>query len=144
MTLYYLSVGLAVLSNLLYHVCQKLTPNSANPALALTVTYGVSVGLCLVLLWTFYPLKTSLRQALDELNWASLALGISLVGLELGFLLAYRAGWNISLAAIAVNAAVTLLLIPVGLAFFKEKLSLVNVAGIVFCILGLVMINLKK
>lgn len=144
MTLYYFSVGLAILSNVLYHICQKLTPNNANPALALTVTYGVSVGLCIVLLWVFYPLKTGLRQALGELNWASLALGISLVGLELGFLLAYRAGWNISLAAIAVNAAVTLLLIPVGLAFFKEKLSLVNVAGIVFCVLGLIMINVKK
>ena len=143
MPLYYFSVGLAILSNILYHLCQKLTPNDANPALALTVTYLVSALTCLVLLLALFPLKTSLRQALGQLNWASLALGISVVGLELGFLLAYRAGWNISLVANVVNTVVALSLIPIGLIFFKEKLSLVNAAGIVLCLLGLVMINLK-
>jgi len=39
MFLYYFSGGLAVFSTLLYHVTQKLTPQNANPALALTVTY---------------------------------------------------------------------------------------------------------
>jgi uncharacterized membrane protein len=144
MPLYYFSVGLAILSNIVYHLCQKLTPGDANPALALTVTYVVSAVGCLALLLTFYPLKTSLGQALRKLNWASLALGISLVGLELGFLLAYRAGWNISLVANVVNTFVALSLIPIGLVFFKEKLSLVNAAGIVLCLLGLIMINLKK
>ena len=144
MFLYYFSVGLAVIANLLYHVSQKLTPGGANPALALSVTYIVSVGVCVVMLWTFFPLKTSLGQAFQQLNWTSLALGVSLVGLELGFLLAYRAGWDISLAAIVVNVAVTLLLIPVGLIFFKEKLSPVNVLGVVVCIVGLVMVNIKQ
>jgi uncharacterized membrane protein len=144
MFLYYFSVSLAIFSNLLYHVAQKLTPANANPALALVVTYLVSAGTCLVLLLTFYPLQTSLKEALGQLNWASFALGISVVGLELGFLLAYRAGWNISLAAIAVNAGVGLLVIPVGLLFFKEHLSWVNVLGILLSVLGLIMINLKR
>ncbi len=144
MFLYFFSVGLAVLSNLLYHVAQKLTPPDANPAVALTVTYLVSAAGCVALLLVLFPLKTGLGQALRQLNWASLALGVSVIGLELGFLLAYRAGWNISLAAIVVSAAVTVLLIPVGLLFFKEKLSLVNALGVVVCLVGLVMVNFKR
>ena len=37
----------------------------------------------------------------------------------------------------------TVLLIPIGLLVFKEKLSPVNVAGILIAIGGLVMMNLK-
>ena len=141
--MFYFSLGLAVLSTLLYHVFQKLTPVNANPALALTVTYGVALVICLVML-VFYRTDASLVEALGKLNWASVALAFTLVGLEVGFLLVYRSGWNISLAAMVVTVAVTVLLIPVGLLFFKERLSLVNVLGILVSIVGLVMMNIKR
>ncbi len=44
MYFYYLAVGLAVISNLFYHLSQKLTPTSANPALAVAVTYLVAMA----------------------------------------------------------------------------------------------------
>ena len=141
--LFYFSVGLAITSTLLYHITQKLTPADANPAVALIVTYTVSLVLC-VLLLPLFPLAKDIREALGQLNWASFAMAFALVGLEVGFLLAYRSGWNISIAAIFVNAAGTLLLVPIGLLFFKEMLSLVNLLGVLVCILGLIMINLKK
>jgi multidrug transporter EmrE-like cation transporter len=78
-----------------------------------------------------------------KLNWASVGLGAVIVGLELGFLLAYRAGWNISVASLVANTTVALLLIPVGLLFFKEELSAVNILGIILAIAGLVLVNLK-
>lgn len=143
MFLFYFSAGLAVFSTLLYHITQKLTPGNANPALALIVTYITSLALC-VLLLVFTPPPTGLKAALGQLNWASFGLAFALVGLEVGFLLAYRAGWNISLVALVVNVSGTLLLIPIGLAFFKEKLSPLNLLGILVCILGLVMVNWKK
>jgi drug/metabolite transporter (DMT)-like permease len=144
MLLYYAAVGLAVLSNLFYHISQKLTPSGANAGLAITVTYLVAMGVSLVMLWLFFPLKTGLGPALRQLNWASVALGVAIVGIEFGFLLAYRAGGDISLAQIVVSATVTLVLIPVGLAFFKEKLSWLNGLGIVLCLAGLVLINIKS
>ena len=143
MYLYYAAVGLAILSNLFYHVSQKLTPAAANPALAITVTYLVAMGVSLVILWWFFPITAGLGPALRQLNWASVALGISIVGIELGFLLAYRAGGDISLVQIVVSTAVTLVLIPVGLAFFEEKLSWLNGLGIVLCLAGLILINIK-
>ena len=143
MYLYYLAVGLAVISNLFYHLSQKLTPAGANPALALAVTYVVATATSLLILGLFFPLKTSLRQALQQLNWASIALGIAIVGIELGFLLAYRAGGNISLVQIVVSTGITLVLIPIGLAFFREKITWVNGLGIVLCLAGLILINIK-
>ena len=143
MFLFYFSISLAITSTLLYHIIQKLTPANVNPALALVVTYTTSLALC-VLLFPVFPLKNGLQAALRQLNWASFALAFAIVGLEIAFLLAYRAGWNISIAAIFVNAAGTLLLVPVGLLFFKEKLSAVNLLGILVCTLGLVMVNWKK
>ena len=143
MSVYYAAVGLAVLGNLLYHLCQKLTPSDVNPALAIAVAYVAALGVSLVMLAVAFPLKTDLGTALRRINWASVGVGAAIVGIELGFMLAYRAGGNISVVQIVVSATVTLMLIPVGLAFFKEQLSWVNGLGILLCLAGLILINLK-
>jgi multidrug transporter EmrE-like cation transporter len=143
MLLAYVSVGLAILSNLLYNVLMKLTPSGANPALALTVSYLIALGLSSTVLWVFFPLQTTLREAFQQLNWTSVSVGVVIVGIELGFLLAYRTGWKISLLQIIVSATVTLLLIPVGLMAFKEKVSWVNVVGVALCLAGLILVNLR-
>jgi drug/metabolite transporter (DMT)-like permease len=141
--LFYVSISMAVLSSLLYHVILRFTPSDVNPAISLAVTYAVAVLVSLALLPVF-PLSGSILGALKDLNWASYALALALVGLEVGFLLAYRAGWNISTAAIFVNVAVTLLLLPIGVLALKESLSVVNIVGVLVCLVGLVMINVGK
>ena len=143
MFLFYFSFALAVLSSAMYHVFIKLVPPDANPAISLFVSYATAALLCLVLLF-FFPLKTSVTDAFRQLNWTSAALALALVGLEAGFLLAYRAGWDISLAAILVNVAVTVLLVPIGLLLFRERLTPLNMVGILLCIAGLVLANIKK
>jgi uncharacterized membrane protein len=137
-----LTASLATLSTVLYNLFQKLTPSEANPALALSITYGVSLAATLTL-FVFYP-TTSLGAAFQKLNWASFALGLAIFGVEIGTLLAYRAGWQISLLSIMVNVVASLALVLIGLVFFKEKLSLINLFGILVCIGGLVMLNFKR
>jgi uncharacterized membrane protein len=137
-----LTAGLAALSTVLYNLFQKLTPSDANPALALSITYGVSLAATLTL-FVFYP-TTNLGASFQKLNWASFALGLAIFGVEIGTLLAYRAGWQISLLAIMVNVVASIALVLIGSLFFKEKLSLINILGIVICIGGLVMVNFKR
>jgi uncharacterized membrane protein len=137
-----LTASLAALSTVLYNLFQKLTPSDANPALALSITYGVSLAATLTL-FAFYP-TTSLGASFQKLNWASFVLGLAIFGVEIGTLLAYRAGWQISLLSIMVNVVASVALVLIGSLFFKEKLSLVNVIGIVVCICGLAMINFKR
>jgi len=140
--MYSWAIAITVISNVLYHVFQKLTPSTVNPILALFSTYVAAALFCLLLL-PLFPVQTSLAQALGRLNFASLGLALAVVGLEVGFLLAYRHGWRISAAALISNTSVSLLLIPVGLAFFRERPSTVNAAGILICLVGLVMVNWK-
>lgn len=133
-------IALTVLSNVLYHIFQKFTPTNVNPMLALLVTYLVAALLCALLL-PLFPLEADLGTSLRELNWASLALGGAVLGLELGFLLAYREGWKISIAAIISNVAVGIILLPIGLWFFREHLSPINLLGIGVCLVGLIMVT---
>lgn len=139
---YYLTIVLTIVSNVLYHIFLKMTPNTVNPIISLSVTY-VTAAIATLLIYPFYPNQISLIDNFKSLNWASYALGFAVVGLEVGFLLAYRLGWQISLAGIVSNLSVTLLLIPIGILFFKESLSLVNIAGLILSVIGLVLVNYK-
>lgn len=140
--MFYGAIALTVLSNVLYHLFQKLIPAGVNPLLALTATYLVAATVTLLLL-PFFPLAGGLGAEVRKIGWPSVALGAVIVGLELGFLLAYRAGWNLSLASLVSNTTVALLLIPVGLLLFKEELKPIHLVGLVLALLGLVLVNLK-
>ena len=140
--LYYMAIGLTVVSNVLYHVFLKVTPATVNPMLSLIITY-LTAAVATTVIYLLYPDKVSLTAGLKELNWASYALGLAIVGLEVGFMLAYRAGWNITLAGLVSSTTVSLLLIPVGLLLFRESLSAVNALGIALCLAGLILVNYK-
>jgi drug/metabolite transporter (DMT)-like permease len=141
--MYYVSISIAILSSALYHISQKSTPRLVNAPLALLVTYAVAMMLTMLLLY-FMPAKQGLVAELRQLNWASFLLAVSIVGLEVGFLLVYRSGWNIGLAAVLVNVAASLILVPVALLIFKDRLTWVNIAGILTCLAGLVMLNWRR
>jgi drug/metabolite transporter (DMT)-like permease len=138
--MYYVSISIAVLSTALYHFSQRATPRGINPPLALLATYAVAMVLTAILLWIM-PAEDGIIPELRKLNWASYLLGVSIVGLEVGFLLAYRAGWNLGLAAVLVNVAASLVLVPIALLAFKDQLSWVNIAGVLTCLAGLIMLN---
>ena len=138
-----ISILMAIASSSPYHFSQKSTLGNANPAIALLGTYIVATGLTLALL-IFVPVQGGLLAELRRLNWASYVLALSIVGLEVGFLLVYRSGWNIGLAAVLVNVAASLVLVPVAVFDFKDRPGWINLVGILACLLGLVMINWKR
>ena len=63
--------------------------------------------------------------------------------LDLGFLFLYRSGFDISLGQLITQSAGALILLCVGVAFFQERLSALNVGGIALCIVGLWLINTR-
>jgi len=140
--LYYLPIILTVIANVFYHIFQKMIPEKVDPIASLILTYCTAlIGSLMVFVW--YHKNVNVIEAFKGLNWTSCALGLSIILLELGFLLAYRVGWDISFGAIVSNVSVTLLLIPIGIIFFKENISMANLIGILLCIIGLVLINSK-
>jgi drug/metabolite transporter (DMT)-like permease len=143
MFLFYFSITLAIASSALYHFSQKATPVNVNPAVSILVTYVVAFFLTLSLL-LFIPTKNGILAEVRQLNRASYLLAFSIVGLEIGFLLVYRAGWNVGIAAVLVNVVASLLLVPVALFVFKQQLTWVNIIGILVCLAGLIMLNWKR
>ncbi len=137
-----LSVIVIVASNVLYHVAQKSIPSGVHPLLSVAVTYAAAFLVTLAL-WPISPGGAPKLSGIAQLNWATLGVAVSAVGIEIGFLLAYRAGWNINVGSLTVSVAVALLLIPTGALLFKEHLSAANAVGIVLCLAGLTLVMLR-
>jgi multidrug transporter EmrE-like cation transporter len=143
MFLFYFSIILAICSSALYHFTAKSTPSNVNFTVSLLVTYAVAFVFTF-LGFFFFPAKNGVIAEIKHLNWASIGLAIAIVGIEFGFLLTYRSGWNLGIAAVLVNVVASLILVPVAIFFFKDKISWVNILGILVCLAGLVMLNWKK
>lgn len=133
-------LGIAIVATVAYHLVLKLTPAAVNPYLSLAVTYAI-VTAVFVALYVAMPGSASLRESLQQLNWTALGLAAAIVFLDLGFLMLYRTGFNVSLGQLVTQSAAALLLLLLGVAFFQEKLSLANVGGILLCVVGLWLIN---
>jgi uncharacterized membrane protein len=111
-----------------------------SPLLSLMLTYAL-VTLVLGVILLLAPGAFDWRQELRQLNWTALALAVVIVGLDLGFLYLYRGGFEVSLGALVTQSAAAMLLLIVGVAVFREKLSAANVAGLVLCLAGLWLVN---
>ncbi len=114
-----------------------------NFTVSLLVTYAIAFVVTFVG-FLFFPVKNGIVAEIKQLNWASVALAIAVVGIEFGFLLTYRAGWNLGIAAVLVNVVASLILVPVAVFLFKDKISWINILGILICLAGLVMLNWKR
>lgn len=135
-------IALVVFSNVAYQICEKSVPEGLNPFASLTVSYLIGAVLSTVLFFVTTQ-GGNLIKEIEKVNWSSFVLGIVIVGLEAGFIYAYKAGWQISTASIVQSAILAVALIGVGFFLYKESLTWNKVVGIVICLVGLVFINLK-
>lgn len=136
----YWPIALIVLSNVFYHICSKETPSAIHPFASLTVTYGV--GLLASLLLFFITQKGgNLLSEYRHVNWVSFVFGLTLVGLEAGYIYLYKAGWEISVGSLIASVLLAIALIAVGVLVYKESISLRKVAGVILCLVGLYFIN---
>ncbi len=142
MLAYVWPIALVVLSNVVYQICAKSVPDGLNPFLALTVTYLVGAAASLVLYFTLSKQQNPLKE-LSHLNWAPFVLGLVIVGLEVGFIYAYKAGWSVSTASLVQGTALAVILIFVGYFLYKEALTWNKLVGAGICLVGLFFINYK-
>lgn len=133
-------LSLAIASTVAYHVVLKLTPAGANPLLSLMLTYGAVTVLFGAVL-ALGPGEFGWRDEVRHVNWTALALAVAIIGLDLGFILLYRSGFEVSLGALVTQTAAAMLLVGIGVLVFRERLSLSNGLGIVLCLAGLWLVN---
>ena len=135
-------IGLVVLSNVLYQICAKSVPRGMDPFASLTITYLMAAVVSAALYFSFGG--RDLIKEYSRLNWAPFVLGIVIVGLEVGFIFAYKAGWPVSTASIVQSSFLSVALIVVGWLLYRETLSWNKLVGVAICLVGLIVINWKS
>ena len=138
-------IGLVIISNVMYQVCAKEVPAEMNAFASLTVTYAVAAVSSLIFFFLLGGSSsgTGLIGEYSKINWAPFVLGVVIVGLEVGWIFAYKAGWEVSTGFIVQSAVLAILLLVVGFCLYHEALTWNKVVGVVICLIGLVFINLK-
>ena len=69
------------------------------------------------------------------------AVGCGALMIEFGFLLTYRAAWPVSVASVMTNGLAAALLIPIGAIVFGEPITAIRVVGVIFCLLGVFLLQ---
>ena len=133
-------VALIVASNVLYQVCAKGVPEGMDPFAALSVTYGVGAAVSLVVYFLMNRDGTLLREY-GQINWAPVVLGLVIVGLEVGYIFAYKAGWPVSTVATVQSAFLAIALLALGALVYHEPVTRDKVLGVVICLVGLGFLN---
>ena len=129
-------MALVICANVLYNVASKSVPGDSEPFAVLLVTYLTAGGLSLLGFYLFGAHRDGLALALQKTNWTAVALGVSMVALEVGFIYIYRAGWKVSAGSLVANTGLAVALVIVGFAFYKEHISLQQILGMLLATAG--------
>lgn len=140
--LYLISAAIAVLSMIAYQIFTKKIPADINPVVSVIGVYMIALLLTSALVPFFVPGGEFMQHA-QKIGWAQIGVAVTIVGIEIGFLLMYRHGWSLSTGYIMTSVAVNIALMAVGLLFFREQLTPINLLGLLMCIAGVAMVGFK-
>ena len=135
-------IALVIFSNIVYQICAKSVPKEINPLASLTITY-LMAALMSGILYAVLSDEVNFFREYGKLNCAPVVLGVVIVGLEAGWIYAYKAGWQVSTGFIVQSAVLAVALLFVGYWMYSEALSWNKIIGVSICIVGLIVINMK-
>lgn len=131
---------IVIASNTFYNICMKSMPSEVNPFGALMVTYlGAAIISAIIFAYAVGP--SNIGTEITKVNWTSIVLALAIVGLEVGYVFVYRAGWTVSTASVVANIGLACVLIIVGYLLYNENVSFNQIVGIIVCMVGLILIN---
>ena len=133
-------IALVVFSNIVYQICAKGVPKDMDAMASMTITYLVG-AVCSAIMFFIMNKNGNLLHEYSKMNWAPVFLGVSVVGLEVGFIYAYKNGWAVSTASLAQSAFLAVALLFVGALLYHETISVSKVVGVGFCLVGLFFLN---
>jgi len=96
-----------------------------------------------IILLPFVPSEGGILKHIRQLNWIQLALAVSVIFIELGFLLMYRYGWNLSTGNLITGVFVNIILVVLGITLLGEKVNFINTTGIILSIIGVTLISYR-
>ncbi len=136
----YLPVLIVVIANVTYDISSKSIPEGLNAYAGVTITYSV-LAIFNFLVFKIMNPKIPIIVEWAEINWAVVLFALASIGIEIGYILLYRAGWNISLGGMVCNTMLAICMLLVGRFLFSETASLIQLLGVILCVAGLIVIN---
>lgn len=133
-------IALIVFSNIAYQICAKSVPKDMNTMASMVNTYLVGAVCSAAMFFALFR-NQNLITELRKLNFATVMLGISVVGLEVGFIYAYKAGWSVSTASTVQSVFLAAALVIVGAVLYHEVITPSKVIGVALCMAGIYFIN---
>ena len=133
-------IFLVIGSEIMYHICAKSTTPTIDPFASLTVTYLVGALTSAVIYYLLNRGGNMLREY-SHLNWSAFAMGVAIVGLEVGTIYMYKVGWTVSTGPLVKSVCVMVALALVGALVYREVITPTKLAGIVICLIGVILIN---
>lgn len=137
----YIPVVVVIVSAALYHMSQKLASRGGNPWRMLAAAYFLAFLVSLLLSKPWQDVGgwgTDLRA-----SWGPIVLlGLACVGIEGGYMIAYRMGWNITSLWIHTALGSSAAVLGLGALFFHEGVTTRSLAGWGIALVGLVVTKL--
>lgn len=131
---------LVVLSSVGYQVGLKEVSGIGDPMISLMVTYlAASVVSFVIYFFQSFGKESFLRGVLS-VNVSAMGLGLAIVGIEVGTLFMYRAGWAVNVAFVVANSLIVAALMLTGFLLYKEKLTLRQLIGVGISLAGILCI----
>lgn len=123
----------------LYNLAQRFLPPDVHPFAVLLVIYLLAAGGSLAVLLAVPGGLGGLEPA-RLVHPAVGGLALAIVGIELGYLLAYRRGLLLAVGPLAANVAATLLLAGLGALLLREAPSARQALGLLLSAAGLLLV----
>lgn len=140
MFMHYFALALVLAAGLGYHMVSRGVPDGGNRFIGVGMAYVVGFIICMICF--LFTKQGSLAQEWQAISWHYFLIGIMVPGVEVGFIAMYHSGWQVSEAALTADVLVTSLLVLIGMLVFGEHLSLINLAGVLCCFAGVIMVAL--
>lgn len=119
----------------LYQLMLKLPRPGINILAFQVLAYAVALVAVSILWWRNPELGSNRFELRDVL--VAVVFGLAVVGLEYGYVSAFRLGWPVNTTGPMVTVATAVLLVPLGWLAFREVLSPRNLIGAIMCLSGL-------
>ncbi len=138
--MYYISAALAILGTVGYHTLVKKIPATIDPVVSIISIY-LGVLILGILLVPFVYSGQKIMDSVHQLGWVQFGIAICIMLMELGFILMYRSGWDLSTGNIVTGVFINIILLVIGVGILQEHLNIVNVLGVIVCLGGVAMIE---
>lgn len=131
---------LVVLSSVGYQVGLKEVSGIGDPMISLMVTYLAASAVSFVIYFFQSLGEESFLRGVLSVNVSAMGLGLAIVGIEVGTLFMYRAGWAVNVAFVVANSLIVAALMLTGFLLYKEKLTLRQLIGVGISLAGILCI----